>query len=70
MLNHSLKKTQPGSVEIRDCAGPVKETGFPPSDSANLGVRRLAKTRAQRMRRRSLRATTGFSAGGWVARML
>ena len=69
MLNEYLNKVQPECVEIQDCKARVSVTGIESADSANLGARRLAKARIQRMRRRQQRS---FSASnrpmGWVAR--
>lgn len=71
MLNETLKEMQSGKIEIHDCAAGVGNTGLPGTDSANLGARRLARTRIQRMRRRQQRsASFARSSGGWVARML
>ncbi len=70
MLTETLKETQSGKIEIHDCAAQVGDTGIPGTDSANLGARRLAKTRIQRMRRRHQRsASFGRGPTGWVARM-
>lgn len=71
MIYETLKETQSAPIEVHPCADRVSETGLSVSDSANLGVRRLAKARMQRMRRRSLRsALSGRGPTGWVARML
>lgn len=71
MLIETLNKTQSDNIELHDCTALVGDTGLPGTDSANLGARRLARTRIQRMRRRQQRsATSGHNSGGWVARMI
>lgn len=66
-----LKKDQSQSVEVVECTAHVGATGFPADDSANLGPKRLAKQRIQRMRRRHERAYFGGNARlGWATRML
>jgi hypothetical protein len=71
MLNECLKKDQSKEIDIRNCSGHVGNTGIAPEDSANLGPRRLAKQRFQRMRRRHERSAFSASAPtGWMARML
>lgn len=70
MLIETLNRTQANDVEIHSCAALVGDTGLPGTDSANLGARRLARTRIQRMRRRHQRsASFGRGPSGWVARM-
>lgn len=70
MLNESLKQVQTDNVEISDSNLQIGDTGMPATDSANLGIRRQAQARTQRMRRRHERAMTSFSRPtGWVARM-
>lgn len=70
MLNENLNIDQSPSVTIHDRSPPVADTGIADKASANLGARRLARQRFQRMRRRNQRAS--FARGGatgWVARM-
>ena len=70
MLNEILKKVQTDNVEIYDSNVHVGNTGMPATDSANLGIRRQAQARTQRMRRRHQRAMSSFSRPlGWTARM-
>ena len=71
MLNECLKKDASQNVEILDYKVQIGETGIPAEDSLNLGPRRIAKQRVQRMRRRHDRAlSTGYSRLGWAARMM
>ena len=71
MLNECLKQDQSQTVEILDCNARVGNTGMPSEDSVNLGPRRLAKQRTQRMRRRHDRALfAGKSSLGWATRMI
>lgn len=70
MLIETVNKTQSDNVEIHGCTARVGDTGLPGVDSANLGVRRQAQARIQRMRRRHQRAAlSGQGPTGWVARM-
>ena len=70
MLTEKLNRLQHSSTEIRDCNVRVGDTGIAFENSANLGTRRLAKERFQRMRRRHQRMSFSASAPtGWVARM-
>lgn len=70
MLIETVNKTQSDDVEIHNCAALVGDTGLPGTDSANLGARRLAKSRIQRMRRRQQHSPSfGHGPSGWVARM-
>lgn len=70
MLNEYLNKEQSQRVEILDCNVQVGDTGMPSVDSLNLGPKRLAKQRAQRMRRRNDRASFSVNARlGWATRM-
>lgn len=69
MLNEILKKVQSDSVSIRTDKVRISDTGIA-EDSANLGPRRLARQRFQRMRRRHQRAaSSAYPATGWVARI-
>ena len=71
MLNECLKTEVTQSVDLVDCNAQVGDTGMPSADSANLGPKRLAKQRVQRMRRRHNPAFTAPSSRlGWSARML
>ena len=71
MLNECLKKESTDSVGIRDCRVRVGDTGMPSTDSLNLGPKRLAKERHQRMRRRHDRALfQSNSRLGWATRMM
>ena len=69
MLNEYLKEVQAETVKVRNCGARVTDTGIESTDSANLGARRLAKTRVQRMRRRQQRVLSAANRPmGWVAR--
>ena len=71
MLNECLKKDQSQTVDILDCNAHVGDTGMPAEDSVNLGPRRLAKQRLQRMRRRHDRALiAGTTSLGWATRVI
>lgn len=71
MLNEYLKNDQSQCVEIKDCNVRVGATGMPSTDSVNLGPKRLAKQRVQRMRRRHDRALfTSNARLGWATRMI
>ena len=71
MLNECLYKDTSESVAIMDCNVQVGDTGIPAEDSINLGPKRLAKQRVQRMRRRNDRSVfSGNSRLGWATRML
>lgn len=71
MLNECLKNEQSQSVEIMDCNVQVCDTGIPVQDSLNLGPKRLAKQRVQRMRRSHNRSVfAGNARLGWATKML
>ena len=71
MLNECLKNDQSQTVEIVDCNARIGNTGMPNENSVNLGPKRLAKQRIQRMRRRHDRALITAKSGiGWTARMI
>lgn len=68
MLNETLKKVQSEDVPVRSSNVRIGNTLIA-EESANLGTRRLAKARFQRMRRRHEHATrSAYPASGWVAR--
>ena len=71
MLNENLKQDQSQTVEIMDCNVHVGDTGIPSEDSVNLGPKRIAKERVQRMRRRNNHSLfSGNSRLGWATRMM
>lgn len=71
MLNEYLRNDQAESVDIVDCDVQVCNTGISAEDSVNLGPKRLAKQRNQRMRRRHDRSLfSGISSRGWATRMM
>ena len=71
MLNEYLRKDESHAVDIMDCNVQIGDTGIAPVDSVNLGPKRLAKQRFQRMRRRQDRALfSGNGRLGWATRMM
>lgn len=70
MLNNVVTKVKSNELEIQGWDLYVGDTGISAGESANLGPKRLAKQRLQRMRRRHQRAQSSRNVtSGWVTRM-
>ncbi len=70
MLNNIVTKVKSNELDIQGWDLRVGDTGISAAHSANLGPKRLAKQRLQRMRRRHERAQWSRNvAMGWITRM-